>query len=213
MALPHDGLGMRLADPVGNLKKHRCIINCVLAVAMCGGGAYAEPALIVNHRLPHTAPVDRSNVFVTIETHITGSQRMPHDVKRRVTALVAQQMAKTGYATTWPSPLPTEAELGEARYRAFIVSANVKKVAVERVGARVDISCTIGMRVAAWHGIDGGERWDASTTANAAGSARTTTGNRADQIEHGVCACIESAIGEASVQHVVPFLQRVASAD
>jgi hypothetical protein len=151
----------------------------------------------------------RPSVFVAIEAHTGHAAHVPRDAGERIAAVINDQLSKTGYATSWPTGLPTAAELGSAGARGYIVTSNVQKVEIKRVGSQVEIACMVDMRVAPWRGRDGGERWEPNAAATGSGSARLTiTARRVDQ---GVCECIEAAVAELGTRRMMPFLERIAA--
>ena len=64
-------------------------------------------------------------VFVNVDATMDQSKRLPKDASLNVTKIVKSKVEGTGYATTWPGGLPTQAELSSSRSRAFIVAASV----------------------------------------------------------------------------------------
>ncbi len=149
-------------------------------------------------------------VFVNVDPTIDQSKRLSKDASDRVNKIVKSNVDRTGYATSWPGGLPTQAELSSSRSRAFIVASTVKKVDITKAGTQTQINCTVTVRVAPWQGKDGGEKWEANKAASASGSAKATTGNRERDIEGGVRDCIEAVADDVTARQVVPFLKRVA---
>lgn len=149
-------------------------------------------------------------VFVNVDPTIDQSKRLSKDASERVNKIVKSNVDRTGYATSWPGGLPTQAELSSSRSRAFIVASTVKKVDITKAGTQTQINCTVTVRVAPWQGKDGGEKWEANKAASASGSAKATTGNRERDIEGGVRDCIEAVADDVTARQVVPFLKRVA---
>jgi hypothetical protein len=149
-------------------------------------------------------------VFVNVDPTIDQSKRLSKDAGERVNRIVKNNVERTGYATSWPGGLPTQAELSSSRSRAFIVASTVKKVDITKSGTQTQIACTVTVRVAPWQGKDGGEKWEANKAASASGSAKATTGNREREIEGGVRDCIEAVAEDVTARQVVPFLKRVA---
>ncbi len=149
-------------------------------------------------------------VFVNVDPMIDQSKRLSKDAGERINRIVKSNVERTGYATSWPGGLPTQAELSSSRSRAFIVASTVKKVDITKSGTQTQIACTVTVRVAPWQGKDGGEKWEANKAASASGSAKATTGNREREIEGGVRDCIEAVAEDVTSRQVVPFLKRVA---
>jgi hypothetical protein len=149
-------------------------------------------------------------VFVNVDGTIDQSKKLGKDSTDRVMKIVRTSVERTGYATSWPGGLPTNAELSSNRSRAFIVASTVKRIDIKKAGATTLINCTVAIRVAPWSGKDGGERWEANKAASASGSAKATTGWKARDIQSGVRDCIEAVAEDVTSRQVVPFLKRVA---
>jgi hypothetical protein len=154
---------------------------------------------------------DRPNVFVTIEA-IDQSRKAPADAPARLQKIVKAGVDKTGYATSWPGGLPTEAELSSNRSRGFIVASTVKKVEVTKSARNATVACTVSIRIAPWSGRDGGEKWEANKAASAQGSAKAQTGTSQREIDAGVRDCLEAVAEDVTGRQVVPFLKRLAQA-
>ncbi|MBA3457608.1 MAG: HEAT repeat domain-containing protein [Deltaproteobacteria bacterium] len=151
-------------------------------------------------------------VFVNIDGTIDQSKKLGKDSTLRVMNIVKTSVERTGYATSWPGGLPTNAELSSSRSRAFIVASTVKKIDITRAGGSTQIACTVAIRVAPWSGKDGGEKWEANKAASASGSAKATTGSRDRDIQGGVRDCVEAVAEDVTSRQVVPFLKRIAQA-
>lgn len=145
---------------------------------------------------------------------------MPTDPKRRLApadqerlrVIVQDAIASARYATDWPGGLPSMADLATHGARAFIVSATVDDIAVQRAGARAAIDCSVMVRIAPWNGIDGGEHWQTATAAIARGRARATTSAR--EATAGVRDCVLDVGQEVTTRQILPFLKRLeATAD
>lgn len=128
-----------------------------------------------------------------------------------LTEIVKHAIASGDYATAWPGGLPRQAELSAHGARAFIVAANVQQVTVDRSGPRASIVCTIGIRIAPWYGVDGGEHWEVSNAATATGTARTKTGLRDELVRLGVRDCVLEVGAAVMKQQILPFLHRLAA--
>lgn len=153
----------------------------------------------------------KPSVFVNIDPTTDQSKKLPIGGGERVTKIVKQSVESTGYATTWPGGLPTNAELTASRSKGFIVASTVKKIDITKAGTMTQIACTVAIRIAPWGGRDGGERWEANRAASASGSAKATTGNREREIQGGVRDCIEAVAEDVTARQVVPFLKRLAT--
>jgi hypothetical protein len=151
-------------------------------------------------------------VFVNIDVSTSQSKQLPSDTSDRLSRLLRKNVESTGYATSWPGGLPTQAELASSRSRAFIVAGTVKKVEITKVGGKTQIACTVAVRVAPWTGKDGGERWEANRAASASGSAKAMTGNRDRDVQDGLRDCVEAVAEDVTSRQVMPFLKQIASA-
>lgn len=151
-------------------------------------------------------------VFVNIDVSTSQTKQLPSDTGDRLSRLLRKNVESTGYATSWPGGLPTQAELASSRSRAFIVAGTVKKVEITKVGGKTQIACTVAVRVAPWTGKDGGERWEANRAASASGSAKAMTGNRDRDVQNGLRDCVEAVAEDVTSRQVMPFLKQIASA-
>jgi len=153
----------------------------------------------------------KPEVFVNIEAN-DPSKKAPADAPARLTKIVKAGIEKTGYATSWPGGLPTQADLASSRSRGFIVASTVKKVEVSKTARNTTISCTVSIRIAPWSGKDGGEKWEANKAASAQGSAKAQTGISQREVDAGVRDCLEAVAEDVTSRQVVPFLKRLAQA-
>jgi hypothetical protein len=153
----------------------------------------------------------KPEVFVNIEAS-DQSKKAPADAPARLSKIVKAGVEKTGYATSWPGGLPTEAELNSSRSRGFIIASTVKKVEVSKSARNATIACTVAIRIAPWSGKDGGEKWEANKAASAQGSAKAQTGVSQREIDAGVRDCLEAVAEDVTGRQVVPFLKRLAQA-
>lgn len=149
-------------------------------------------------------------VFVNVDTVTDLTKKLGGDSATRLGLIVRKGVERTGYATSWPGGLPTQAELGSAR--AFIVASTVKTLEITKSGRQTQIACTVTIRVAPWGGKDGGERWEANKAASASGSAKATTGSGSKDVDAGVRDCIEAVAEDVTSRQVVPFLKKLATA-
>ncbi|MGE0549879.1 MAG: hypothetical protein AB7O24_17375 [Kofleriaceae bacterium] len=173
----------------------------------------AGSARVVTIEPPPRHATTEQRLFINVDAIVDRSNRVPSKFSQRLTEVVRKAIQLNGYATSSTGALPTSLELDARGYRGFIVAASVQQVTIERTGSHAEIGCRVTVRVARWSGTDGGERWETRTAANAAGSGRATTAWRDDQVERGVCECIETVVDEVTSRQVVPFLRRVAVLD
>lgn len=174
--------------------------------------AAASLKALAPYRRKKTTTGARPPVFVNVDTTMDQSKKLPKETSANVTKIVKSNVERTGYATSWPGGLPTQAELSSSRSRAFIVASTIKKVDVLKSGTQAQIACTVAIRVAPWGGKDGGEKWEANKAASASGSAKATTGARDRDIQSGIKDCVEAVAEDVTARQVVPFLKRVAVA-
>jgi hypothetical protein len=153
----------------------------------------------------------KPGVFVNIDSATDQSKIAPSDAAERLARIVRKTVERTGYATSWPGPLPTQTELASNHSRAFIVASTVKKIEVNRSNHLTQISCKVEIRVAPWSGVDGGEKWEANKAASASGSAKATTGNSDREIAGGVRDCLEAVAEDVTSRQILPFLKRLAT--
>jgi hypothetical protein len=155
---------------------------------------------------------DKPGVFVNIDSATDQSKAAPSDAGERLARIVKKTVERTGYATTWPGPLPTQTELASSHSRAFIVASTVKQIEVSKASRLTQISCKVEIRVAPWSGVDGGEKWEANKAASASGSAKATTGNSDREIAGGVRDCLEAVAEDVTTRQILPFLKRLTTA-
>jgi hypothetical protein len=161
---------------------------------------------------PRTDGHDKPGVFVNVDSATDQSKVAPSDAGERLARIVKKAVERTGYATSWPGPLPTQTELASSHSRAFIVASTVKKIEVGKANRLTQISCKVEIRVAPWSGVDGGEKWEANKAASASGSAKATTGNSDREIAGGVRDCLEAVAEDVTTRQILPFLKRLATA-
>ncbi|MEZ4365433.1 MAG: hypothetical protein R2939_03985 [Kofleriaceae bacterium] len=142
----------------------------------------------------------------------TDSTRRARDALGDLTAAVRTEIGRAGYATAWPTGLPTSRELATRGGKAFVVAATVTVLSVRARGTSREIACTVGLRVAPWLGRDatGDERWVADQSAQASGSAKVVVGASARAVARGVEDCAVAVAEELAARKVVPFLRRIA---
>lgn len=156
---------------------------------------------------PSPAPAPSFLVHVDDATDV--SRSISHGVGGEVTRSVRRAIEDSAYATSWPGGLPRSADLESRGARAFVVVPTVHEVAIERSGGSASIRCRVGIRVAPWRGVDGGETWEVATAATAMGSARATTSARTPAIEAGIRDCLREVAETVATHRIVPFLKNV----
>ncbi len=149
-------------------------------------------------------------VFVNIERVGDESKSASTESIALVSKNVRRAVEDIGLSTVWPGGAPTKADLTANRSRAFIVVSTVKKLAVKKKSRQAEISCTVAIRVSPWTGRDGNEIWEANKSASASGSAKTTTGNNAEEISAGMQDCLDMLADDIARRQVTPFLRKIA---
>jgi hypothetical protein len=142
-------------------------------------------------------------LFVHVDTVADPSHALPDRVRTQASVAVQRALESSDFNTAWPGELPRSSELELRGARAFIVAATVHEVTVDRASVR----CRVGVRVAPWHGVDGGERWEDASTATAMGSARVSGVAR-----DGVRDCVSEVVESVVTKRIAPFLRSVTRA-
>jgi hypothetical protein len=149
-------------------------------------------------------------VFVNVET--------ANDITKRASAttgaltkVVRGAVKQKGYAVEWPGGPPTQKQLTDSGARAFIVGATVKVIDVTAKGNKMEVGCTVAIRIAPWTGSDGAEQWEANRAASASGSATAVTASGDRAIAGGIRDCVEAVAEEITARQVVPFIKRLAA--
>ena len=172
---------------------------------------HAAPSLARTHddaaSDPTSDPIPPS-VFIHVGPTADRTGRLRDPEIARLTAVVEGSVADTGYATTWPGPLPTEHELRALRARAFALSSTVMDVAVERLGAHTRVACEVDVHVAPWNGTDGEERWESGKTAHVRGAGQAMTDGSPAELAGGLEDCAAAVVAELTTRHVMPFVRR-----
>ena len=114
------------------------------------------------------------SIFVNVDQAGDQSGKLSGDAADRLTKIVKRKsVERSGYSTTWPGGLPTQAALTSGHARGFIVASTVKKLEFGKTPTATEISCTVSIRIARrGTGTDGGERWEANKAASAVAARR-----------------------------------------
>jgi len=181
-------------------------VRATATKALASVSALIQPAKPSSGSGTVSAPV----VFVNVEA--------ANDLTKRATAtttsltkIVRGAVKQKGYAVEWPGGPPTQKQLTDSGSRAFIVGATVKTIDVKAKGNKMEVGCTVAIRVAPWTGSDGAEQWEANRAASASGSAKATTGSTDRAVQGGIKDCVEAVGEEITSRQVVPFIKRLAS--
>lgn len=175
----------------------------------------APEPIAVARPTPRVSPVASSSsttapkLFVKVDVATDATKRLGSEALAHVTGAVRRSVSKAGFSTAWPGALPTSAELRASSAHAYLVAATVKELEVRKPARGAEISCTVSIMVAPWHGTDGKELWEAERAATAAGSARAETGGSERDISGGILDCVETVTEEVAQRHVAPFLRRM----
>lgn len=152
-------------------------------------------------------------IFVNIDKPVDKTKKAGADAVSELAKVVRAEVTRASkeYAVEWPGDLPTGDELDQYGTKAFIVAASVSKLTMTTKGGRVEVACTIEIRVAPWTGSDGKERWAAGQTGKATGSGKATTGTSARAQAVGVVDCIGAVGEQLTSDKVVPFIKGLAA--
>lgn len=155
-------------------------------------------------------------VFVNVDAPTDKTKKAGSDAVSALARVVRAEVtraSKKAYAVEWPGDLPTGDELDQYGTQAFLIAASVSKLTMTTRNGRVEIACTVEIRVGPWAGSDGKERWAAGQTGKATGSGKATTGTSSRAQATGVVDCV-SAVGEQlTSDKVVPFIKGLASSN
>lgn len=159
------------------------------------------------------APPKGPPVFVTIDPTEDTTKRAPARAVKELDKSVKAMVTKASYSFEWPGDaMPTGKELEKNGTTAFIVGASVTKLAFDKQGSKVTVSCTVEVKVSPWSGSDGGERWIAGQTAKASGNGKAESGTSDASMAGGVVECVK-AVGERVVgDKVTPHIKKVLKA-
>ncbi|HEY5926652.1 MAG TPA: hypothetical protein VIV11_33425 [Kofleriaceae bacterium] len=143
-------------------------------------------------------------LYVHVDRVSDPARKLSDHAGERIADSIQHVLATSEMATAWPGALPKLAELELHGSRAFIVAATVHEVKIDTTGRRASIACRVGIRVAPWYGVDGGEKWEGTNTATAMGSARVSTSGSTEQ---GVRDCVTEVATSVVTNRIVPFLR------
>ena len=154
-------------------------------------------------------------IFVNIDRPVDKTRKAGGDAVSELAKVVRAQVtrASKAYAVDWPGDLPTGDELERAGTRAFLVAASVSKLTMTKKGGRVEVACTIEIRVGPWAGSDGKERWSAGQTGKATGSGKAITGTSDRAMAIGVVDCVGAVAEQLTSDKVIPFIKGLASSN
>jgi HEAT repeat protein len=152
-------------------------------------------------------------VFVNIDPPVDRTKKAGADAVSALARAVRAEVTRGSkeYAVEWPGDLPTGDELDQYGTQAFIVAASVSKLTMTTRNGRVEIACTIEIRVGPWTGSDGKEKWSAGQTGKATGSGKATTGTSTRAQSTGVVDCVSAVAEQLTSDKVVPFIKGLAS--
>jgi hypothetical protein len=152
-------------------------------------------------------------VFVRVTQSTDKTKKAPDRAVSELDKVVRAEVVRASkdYAVDWPDGLPTGDELSQLGTRAFIVTATVAKLKIDKTGGRAEIACTIEIRVAPWAGTDGEERWVANQTGKATGNGKATTASHDKAVAGGVVDCVGAVGEQLTSDQIVPFIRRLAS--
>ena len=151
-------------------------------------------------------------VFINVDLPTDKTKKAGSDAISALARVVRAEVTRAAksYAVEWPGDLPTGDELDQYGTQAFLVAASVSKLTMTSKNGRIEVACTVEIRVGPWAGSDGKERWSAGQTGKATGSGKATTGTSSRARATGVVDCV-SAVGEQlTSDKVIPFIKGLA---
>lgn len=153
----------------------------------------------------HEIAAEPPSLYVHLDQVSDPARKLPDRGGERMADSIRRALATNELSTAWPGELPKSSELALHGSRAFVVAATVHEVKIDTAGRRAMIACRVGIRVAPWYGVDGGEKWEGTNTATAMGSARVSTSTGAT--EQGVHDCVTEVATSVVTNRIVPFLR------
>lgn len=164
-------------------------------------------------KLAALAAVSAPTVFVNVgdATDLSGklSKSTVKDVKKVLEQTVRSEAPK--YSTKWHTgKLPTKKQLAKANATGFYVGATVSTLEVKKKSGRVEIKCTVSVRVNPWDGRDTNEKWEAQRAASASGSGKVIGSNTKRGIRNAKEDCVLAVLEEVTASQVVPFIKKTA---
>jgi hypothetical protein len=153
-----------------------------------------------------TAP---SKVFVHIEQAVDTTKKA-EQATAMMTKTVRASVDGAGFVTAWSSGVPSKAELAKQRTQGFVVVSSIKSLDVKTVGSKIQISCSLVIRVSPWSGKDGVETWEANRSASASGSAKVISSGGAADTKSAINDCVEALADDLMRKQATPFLKKVA---
>jgi hypothetical protein len=150
-------------------------------------------------------------VFVNVET-ASDLTKKAAAATPGLTKIVRGAVKQKGYVVEWPGgTAPTQKQLSDSGATGFIVGATVKAIDITAKGNKMQVDCTVAIRIAPWTGTDGDEKWEANRAASASGSAQATTATGDRAVAGGIKSCIEAVGEEITAKRVVPFIKKLAT--
>jgi hypothetical protein len=151
--------------------------------------------------------------FINVDLPVDKTKKAGKDAVSELAKVVRAEVmrASKDYAVDWPGDLPTGDELDQYGTKAIIVAASVSKVTMTTKNGRVEVACSVEIRVAPWTGSDGKERWAAGQTGKATGSGKATTGTSARAQAVGIVDCVGAVGEQLTSSKVIPFIKGLAA--
>jgi hypothetical protein len=153
--------------------------------------------------------VTPTRVFVHIEQAVDTTKKA-EQATAMMTKTVRTSVEGAGFVTAWSGGVPSKAELAKQRAQGFIVASSIKSLDVKTVGSKIQISCSLVIRVSPWSGKDGAETWEANRSASASGSAKVISSGAAADTKSAISDCVEALADDLMRKQAMPFLKKVA---
>jgi len=156
--------------------------------------------------------VENAKVFLNVGRPADLTRAAPRGTTTGMHRAVRRALRRNApeYAQTWSDgKLPTESELREKGMDAYYVGASVSRLNVRKRGSRVEIHCTVSMRVNPWTGSDGHEKMVEGKAASATGNGKVVAPNTKAGIASAKRDCLLAVVEQVTTRQVVPFLSRI----
>jgi len=105
--------------------------------------------------------------------------------------------------------LPTKAQLDKNGTKAFLIGAAVATLEVARSGGKVEVRCSVRVRVSPWSGADGNEVWSENKAASATGNGKVVGAATPSAIDGSKRDCLLAVAEQITARQVVPFLRKM----
>jgi uncharacterized protein (UPF0147 family) len=164
-------------------------------------------------KLASLSSVTSPTVFVNIGDAADLSGKLTKTSVKEIKKVLEQTVRSEApkYSTKWHTgKLPTKKQLEKANTSGFYVGATVSTLEVKKKSGRVEIKCTVSVRVNPWNGRDTKEKWEARKAASASGSGKVIGSNSKRGIRNAKEDCVLAVLEEVTASQVVPFIKKTA---